>query len=56
MLNYLIIGVIVAVTWQYKYKVTHQNYRLGTVFGSLVWFGLVAVLWPISLIIIVFKK
>lgn len=56
MLNYLLIGVIVALVWQQKYKVTHQNARIGTIFGSLVGFGLIAVLWPISLIIIVFKK
>jgi uncharacterized membrane protein len=56
MLNYLLIGVIAALLWQRKYKITHQNARLGTVVGSLVGFGIIAVCWPISLIIIVVKK
>lgn len=54
MLNYLIIGVIVAMIWRNKYEISHTNSHLGTILGSLFGFSLTVIFWPIFAIKMIF--
>lgn len=56
MLYYFIFGIIISLIYGNVNNISHDNYRIGTIVGTILGQTLVICIWPIIVILLLIKN